>query len=297
MHIDEILTKLESAEPIFQRQALEQAILQQEEITPALLQIAETAANDPYSLDDNSGLIYAWYLLAQFREQKAYPLIVRYFGQLSTDDDELEPIADIVTEDLKKILASVCGNDLSLIKQLIENPQHNEYVRSGALEALVILYNCEQITRADLITYLKELIANKLEREEAYIWSNLAYISCEIHPEEIYAELAECFANGYINPEDICLQDVHECLQKDKEQVIATLKSSPQFHFIDNAVEEMEWWAYFKEQESEYMSDDAKPWAYTSDSRNQTYINEFKVGRNEPCPCGSGKKFKKCCLH
>lgn len=24
---------------------------------------------------------------------------------------------------------------------------------------------------------------------------------------------------------------------------------------------------------------------------------EPKVGRNDPCPCGSGKKFKKCCLH
>jgi len=22
---------------------------------------------------------------------------------------------------------------------------------------------------------------------------------------------------------------------------------------------------------------------------------EKKVGRNEPCPCGSGKKYKKCC--
>lgn len=22
----------------------------------------------------------------------------------------------------------------------------------------------------------------------------------------------------------------------------------------------------------------------------------MKIGRNEPCPCGSGKKFKKCCL-
>ena len=22
-----------------------------------------------------------------------------------------------------------------------------------------------------------------------------------------------------------------------------------------------------------------------------------KVGRNEPCPCGSGTKFKKCCIH
>jgi len=22
---------------------------------------------------------------------------------------------------------------------------------------------------------------------------------------------------------------------------------------------------------------------------------EEKVGRNDPCPCGSGKKYKKCC--
>ena len=23
---------------------------------------------------------------------------------------------------------------------------------------------------------------------------------------------------------------------------------------------------------------------------------EPKIGRNDPCPCGSGKKYKKCCL-
>ena len=22
-----------------------------------------------------------------------------------------------------------------------------------------------------------------------------------------------------------------------------------------------------------------------------------KIGRNDPCPCGSGKKYKNCCLH
>lgn len=27
----------------------------------------------------------------------------------------------------------------------------------------------------------------------------------------------------------------------------------------------------------------------------KTRIVEKKVGRNEPCPCGSGKKYKKCC--
>jgi uncharacterized protein YchJ len=24
--------------------------------------------------------------------------------------------------------------------------------------------------------------------------------------------------------------------------------------------------------------------------------NAVKIGRNDPCPCGSGKKYKKCCL-
>jgi SEC-C motif domain protein len=30
--------------------------------------------------------------------------------------------------------------------------------------------------------------------------------------------------------------------------------------------------------------------------RPGTYVQEHvKVGRNDPCPCGSGKKYKKCC--
>lgn len=28
---------------------------------------------------------------------------------------------------------------------------------------------------------------------------------------------------------------------------------------------------------------------------SKTIINEVKIGRNDPCPCGSGKKYKKCC--
>jgi uncharacterized protein YecA (UPF0149 family) len=28
---------------------------------------------------------------------------------------------------------------------------------------------------------------------------------------------------------------------------------------------------------------------------DSTPVRNAKVGRNDPCPCGSGKKFKKCC--
>jgi len=30
-------------------------------------------------------------------------------------------------------------------------------------------------------------------------------------------------------------------------------------------------------------------------SKQQTVRKGTKVGRNDPCPCGSGKKYKKCC--
>lgn len=31
--------------------------------------------------------------------------------------------------------------------------------------------------------------------------------------------------------------------------------------------------------------------------RSQPVVTPIKIGRNEPCPCGSRKKYKQCCLH
>src|SRR5467141_1871973 len=45
---------------------------------------------------------------------------------------------------------------------------------------------------------------------------------------------------------------------------------------------------------------DQERWRQQADTNpilSQPCENPFKgVGRNDPCPCGSGKKFKKCCL-
>lgn len=40
-------------------------------------------------------------------------------------------------------------------------------------------------------------------------------------------------------------------------------------------------------------------WADNPQERavKQPIVNGDKVGRNDPCPCGSGKKYKQCCLH
>ena len=35
---------------------------------------------------------------------------------------------------------------------------------------------------------------------------------------------------------------------------------------------------------------------FVNNGDSETFVKENKVGRNDPCPCGSGKKYKKCCL-
>lgn len=49
------------------------------------------------------------------------------------------------------------------------------------------------------------------------------------------------------------------------------------------------------DESSEFVKEDGK-WYYLDGSGIKPIRSrQDRVGRNEPCPCGSGKKYKKCC--
>ena len=56
-----------------------------------------------------------------------------------------------------------------------------------------------------------------------------------------------------------------------------------------------------EEREISGIANDFSEFIEKFDSVEKEYIeqkaNNIKCGRNEPCPCGSGKKYKKCCLN
>ena len=305
MTFDEILDGFENCKVNdFQREALQEAIKIQEEITPALLDIIAFSANKPESLEENPeymGFIYALFLLAQFREVKAYPLIIKYISSFSNDDDALENIGDFITEDLGNILASICGGDLNPIKQVIENPNLNDYIRSAALEAFIVLYKHDLLTRAELIGYFSSLFNTKLEQKETFVWSSLASYCCDIHPDELYDDLLECFNKGYIDLHIIDKDDIYRSQQESKAQVLASLKSNTRLQIMTDIIGDMELWACFQPQtESRHhdtKNDFSNALVQDSDVFSPQSKKSVKVGRNDPCPCGSGKKFKKCCLH
>lgn len=62
-----------------------------------------------------------------------------------------------------------------------------------------------------------------------------------------------------------------------------------------NMVEAKADWLYNLEAWETLLTADKRKELYRQQKVSGTVVKEKKVGRNDPCPCGSGKKFKKCC--
>lgn len=54
-------------------------------------------------------------------------------------------------------------------------------------------------------------------------------------------------------------------------------------------------WLYELPQWEQLLTVERRKELYLEQRKSGTIIKEKKIGRNDPCPCGSGKKYKKCC--
>ncbi|MCI8550551.1 MAG: SEC-C domain-containing protein [Lachnospiraceae bacterium] len=54
-------------------------------------------------------------------------------------------------------------------------------------------------------------------------------------------------------------------------------------------------WLYGLPQWNDIFSEERQKELYKEQKSSTTIVKGKKVGRNDPCPCGSGKKYKHCC--
>jgi len=54
-------------------------------------------------------------------------------------------------------------------------------------------------------------------------------------------------------------------------------------------------WLYGLDEWAGIFDDDKRKQIRKDYNKSKQVIKPKKIGRNEPCPCGSGKKYKKCC--
>ena len=85
------------------------------------------------------------------------------------------------------------------------------------------------------------------------------------------------------NPIETMDEDTEVSLAFDKEKLFKNMVAAK----ADWLYELPQWKEIYSEEELKKM--------YKEQKESGTIRKEKKIGRNDPCPCGSGKKYKKCC--
>jgi Protein of unknown function (DUF1186)/SEC-C motif len=288
----------------FPKAAVEEIIARKEEMIPHLLDILDAALADPkLYLDDAKSMhcYYALFLLAQFREKRAYRPLMAMLHLESQISEEI--FGDLITEDISNIIASVYDGDDEPLKHLIEDPSAYEYARACAgLGTYIVLFHQEVISLDYLEGYFRELFQGKLEREFSHVWSSLCSICGDLAFASLLPEVRQAFE------EELCdhffdrLESIEERIKEGRIQL-----EGHDTGLIDDAISRMENWSCFHPETSrlklldsmfppELISRFNEYKEFRASSPVKPHISQKpSIGRNDPCLCGSGRKFKKCC--
>jgi uncharacterized protein len=282
MDVENAIRSFANAGHDLPRDAMRWTLDNWDDAAPGLLEALERFANGTdRSKKAANATFFILHLAGERRETRAFAPLCR----LAREAEAAEAVlGDGVTSTLKRILISTYDGNLDALKGVIEAAGTDEFVRIGALEALAYLMATEHIAREEAEAYLLRLSMVALLGLEP--WSDV---------------VRQAFARGLISPMDMNDDNFREDLRRIltdpgrmadfKANNIAPLK---------DAIGELSGWYGFSDpakRDQERHAVGREGAGRTSAATPQSSAKSFKgVGRNDPCPCGSGKKFKKCCL-
>jgi hypothetical protein len=246
---------------------------------PLLDALKNFASGADRSPENAEKVFFGLHLMAEKREAEAWPplLAVALEGEALYD-----MIGDAASETLPAILLSLYAGDLDGLKKLIEAPGGDEWGRVAALECLCALAVRGEIPLDDAKAYLAHCFEALQPREAHPIWYGWQGCVALMGLTELEPSVARAFRQGLVDKNVLAFEDFQAELRANRaagEKV--ELFDERGLHPIDDALEAL---AAFEEEEDEFEPDAPAE-------------NKFRdIGRNDLCPCGSGKKYKKCCL-
>ena len=156
---------------------------------------------------------------------------------------------------------------------------------------------------------LKAYSDQTTEKEREFLWKQYFIVEKGIYeqllekPEEVISLSVKELANKYgtdIQTITGFLDGINDSLKNPNS--IETMDEDTQVTIdIDleklyyNMVEARAEWLYNLEAWDKIFTDEKRKELYLSQKKSGTVVKGKKVGRNDSCPCGSGKKYKHCC--
>ncbi len=295
MQVNEIMAELATSDGLPEA-AIRAAVAQREETVPVFVRAIEAATADP-AAEDTSRIFFIFHILGELGANEAYRPLVRLL-QLPTEElDEL--LGDAITETASRVMARVFDGDPAPLQGIVENPEADEFVRTEMLKALAVLARQGAWDREAAAAYLRELAGRLEPQGPSHVWVGVMEAAVMLGLAELRPRVVELFEREWIDP---MIMDVED-FEADLEAALAVPDELPAFYgrplepFTDTVGELSRWHALSGKPEPEIAEEELGLGDLGFPGSHAPAINPWRhVGRNDPCPCGSGKKFKKCCL-
>lgn len=98
---------------------------------------------------------------------------------------------------------------------------------------------------------------------------------------------------GFLDGIDESLKSPNPIEEMDKDTVVSLEFDKEKLY--KNMVDAKADWLYELKAWEDIFSEEKRKELYLEQKKSGTIRKPKKVGRNDPCPCGSGKKYKQCC--
>lgn len=296
MKIEQILEKLKYYEGTLPVKELQEAIKQKEKITPYLIEMLDYTMKHLDEIikqdDDFFGYTYAIFLLAEFREKKLFPYLIQLMNKGESVIEYI--IGDDFPEYLARLLASSYDEQNQELIKIIEDSNISEYIRSSALETYGILYLQNDLDKQFLITLLKDLI-NKRDNDCCILYD---IIIDEITNLKLIELKDEAYKLKNNVKDDETFEEFEKIINsKDYHINRYTYPLFEHYEYIHDTIEIMDKWQIFCYKEDEEFQNSTNYLFLKKAINDRIEQSKIKLGRNDPCICGSGKKYKKCCLN
>ena len=311
MDWQDISTALARMAHPFPRAAAEEALARWDELAPHFIAEIDRVAGGGSTLTDEiagewDGLFsFAVYLAAEKRDARAYRPLLRASHCSAERADEL--FGDDAGTGLGRILASVCDGDLAPLKALAEDRDADLWCRYAALRAMAVRVVEGDDERDEVLAYIgalaereADLLRRDITEPEPELDDFLTWavdVTCELGPAPLLEKIRGWFDEGLIDPTVSGLKWYEKAAAMPIADCIADAAKNEGNRYIGDALADIARWICYDPPKPKHQPrPQSSGWpAPAPHSGGTTVHNQPKVGRNDPCPCGSGKKFKKCC--
>jgi hypothetical protein len=240
------------------------------------------ADGDLHSASGKSSLVWApvhaWRALAQLKTESAIEPLLGLLQRIDEHND------DWVSTEVPRVLGELGHAALEPVTAYLTDQARNEWARAAAARAVAEIGARHAELRVECVARLSAQL-EKFTKQSETLNALLVSSLLDIKASEALPVMARAFAAGHVDEsivgdyEDAEIelglkkQRQHPRKPKKLTQLGDTLRALTEGSRMVDAIMENE----------------------NGSERPPVYLSPKKTGRNDPCPCGSGKKYKKCC--